>query len=109
MTRSLILLPHFGHRWPMVTRSSNLPDAVRHEGSHQLASLVAHGAYWITSSARPSSDGEIVSPSAFAVFRLMTKSIFVGCSTGRSAGLAPLRIRSMYFPAREHPSKTLGP
>ena len=43
-------------------------------------------------SARWSSDCGIVSPSAFAVFRLMTSSNFVGCSTGRSAGLAPLRI-----------------
>src|SRR5438093_5417210 len=34
----------------------------------------------------------IVSPSALAVLRLTTTSNFVGCSTGRSAGLAPLRI-----------------
>jgi hypothetical protein len=30
--------------------------------------------------------------SAFAVLRLITSSNFVGCSTGRSAGFAPLRI-----------------
>jgi hypothetical protein len=30
-----------------------------------------------------------------AVFRLTTSSNLVGCSTGRSAGLAPLRILSM--------------
>ncbi len=48
--------------------------------------------YWITSSARRSSDGGIVIPSVLAVLRLMTSSNFVGCSTGRSAGLAPLRI-----------------
>jgi hypothetical protein len=58
------------------------------------AQLVEHG-YWMTWSARPSSDGGIVSPSAFAVLRLMTNSNFVGCSTGRSARLAPLRILSM--------------
>jgi hypothetical protein len=51
-------------------------------------------AYWITSSARDSSDGGIVRPSALAVLRLMTSSNFVGCSTGRSAGFAPLRILS---------------
>jgi Transcriptional regulatory protein, C terminal len=51
-------------------------------------------AYWTTSSARASSDGGIVSPSAFAVLRLITSSNFVGCSMGRSPGLAPLRIRS---------------
>ena len=41
--------------------------------------------YWITSSARPSSDWGIVRPRAFAVLRLMTSSNFVGCSIGRSA------------------------
>jgi hypothetical protein len=50
--------------------------------------------HWITSSARPSSDGGMVRPSALAVLRLMTSSNFVGCSTGRSAGLAPFRILS---------------
>ena len=50
--------------------------------------------YSITSSARASSDGGIVRPSALAVLRLMTSSNFVGCSTGRSPGLAPLRILS---------------
>ena len=51
--------------------------------------------YWMTSSARPSSDGGIVRPRVFAVLRLMTNSNFVGCSTGRSAGLAPFRILSV--------------
>ena len=50
--------------------------------------------YWITWSARTSTDCGIVRPRAFAVLRLMTSSNFVGCSTGRSAGLAPLRILS---------------
>src|SRR3981189_1924767 len=50
--------------------------------------------YSITQSARPRSYGGIVSPSALAVLRLMTSSNCVGCSTGRSAGLAPLRILS---------------
>src|SRR4029453_2678584 len=50
--------------------------------------------HWISSSARPSSDGGIVRPRALAVGRLMTNSNFVACSTGRSPGLAPLRIRS---------------
>ena len=56
--------------------------------------------YWITSSARASSAGGIVRPSALAVLRLMTKSNLLGCSTGRSAGLAPLRILSTYPAAR---------
>ena len=36
-------------------------------------------------------DGGTVSPSAFAVFRLITSSKCVGCKTGISAGFAPLR------------------
>jgi len=51
-------------------------------------------AHSITRSARSKSDGGIVRPSAFAVFRLITSSNFVGRSTGRSAGFAPLRILS---------------
>jgi hypothetical protein len=47
----------------------------------------------MTSSARARIDGGIVSPSALAVFRLITSSKVVGFWTGRSAGLAPLRIR----------------
>jgi len=48
----------------------------------------------ITSSARARIEGGMVSPSAFAVFRLITISNFVGCSIGRSPGFAPLRILS---------------
>src|ERR1700730_4998747 len=46
----------------------------------------------ITSSTWASNVGEIVWPSAFAVFILSVTSNFVGCSMGRSAGVAPLRI-----------------
>src|SRR5438309_1704558 len=45
-------------------------------------------------SALASTLGGIVTPICFAVLRLITSSNFVGCSTGRSAGLAPLRILS---------------
>src|SRR5262245_37570336 len=41
-----------------------------------------------------SREGGMVIPSALAVLRLMTNSNCVGCSTGRSAGLAPFRMRS---------------
>jgi hypothetical protein len=34
----------------------------------------------------------MLSPSAFAVLRLITSSKLVGCSIGKSAGLAPRRI-----------------
>ncbi len=56
------------------------------------ASVVA--AQRITSSARKRTVGGIVRPSALAVLRLMTNSNLVGCSTGRSAGLAPFKILS---------------
>src|SRR5688572_32825356 len=48
----------------------------------------------ITLSALANTCGGIVRPICLAVLRLMTSSNFVGCSTGRSAGLAPLRILS---------------
>jgi hypothetical protein len=51
-------------------------------------------AYRSTSSAWKRSVGGMVRPRAFAVFRLTTSSKVMGCSTGRSAGLAPLRILS---------------
>src|SRR5882672_10368862 len=46
----------------------------------------------MTSSAVASNSGGIVSPSGFAVRRLITSSNLVDCATGRSAGLAPLRM-----------------
>src|SRR5262249_54077052 len=66
----------------------------------------------ITSSAKIRSDGGIVIPRACAVFRLITSSNFVGCSTGRSAGVAPLRSLSTKTAARRHPqlgSNSFGP
>src|SRR5262249_21482764 len=47
----------------------------------------------ITSSARASNCGGTSRPSALAVFRLITSSNLVGCNTGKSIGLAPLRMR----------------
>jgi hypothetical protein len=40
-------------------------------------------------------EGGIVRPRALAVLRLIVNSNLVGSSTGRSAGFAPLRMRSM--------------
>src|SRR5262249_30343376 len=50
----------------------------------------SHGS--MTWSARPSTDGGIVSPSAFAVLRLMTSLNSVGRMIGKSGGFGPLRI-----------------
>src|SRR5262245_17125330 len=47
----------------------------------------------ITSSARARSVGGMSMPSNFAVCRLIANSNLVVCATGRSAGLAPLRMR----------------
>ena len=50
--------------------------------------------HWMTCSAFSNTDCGIVSPSAFAVLRLMTSSNLMGCSMGRSAGFAPFRTLS---------------
>src|SRR5262245_31701368 len=57
----------------------------------ELAPLHCCG-HSITSSARASRVGGTSMPSALAVLRLMTRSNRVGCSTGKSPGLAPRKI-----------------
>src|SRR5215831_19213781 len=52
------------------------------------------GHHSMTSSARASSIGGMVMPSAFAVLRLMTSANLVGNSTGKSPGLLPFKILS---------------
>jgi len=94
-----------------LVKSRNLLMRMR-QGGHEISvgSLPAFVvAYWITSSARPSTDCGIVSPSALAVFRLITSSNFVGWMTGISAGLAPFRIRSMKAATRPSSSTKVGP
>src|SRR5262245_61702415 len=63
------------------------------EQRDELASLQRRD-HSMTSSARASRLSGTVRPSAFAVFRLITSSYFVGACTGRSAGFSPLRTRS---------------
>src|SRR5215472_17513133 len=68
----------------------------RHYGARLECPLCANSGHQlqsITSSARASMVGGISKPSTFAVFMLMTKSNLVGCTTGRSAGFSPFRIR----------------
>src|SRR4051794_23228854 len=50
----------------------------------------------ITSSAAASSLSGTVSPSAFAVLRLITSSNLTGTWMGSSLGLSPRRMRSVY-------------
>src|SRR5262249_31434389 len=52
----------------------------------------------ITSSARASRLSGTVRPSSRAVWALITNSNFEGCTTGRSAGFSPLRMRPAYTP-----------
>src|SRR5262245_7990614 len=77
-------------------RTRDQPDKDEQDEVHGslLRRMFTPMRYSITWSARPSTDGGIVSPSAFAVLMLMTSSNLVGCSTGRSAGFAPFRILS---------------
>src|SRR5262249_44630311 len=63
----------------------------------------------ITSSARASSVAGTSRPSALAVLRLISISNLVGCSTGRSAGFAPLKILSTYSAARRSMTSGFGP
>src|SRR6516225_3951779 len=81
---------------PLTTQHS-LPS-----GRYSLLGLDFHRLYrtsfaWrthsITSSASASRLSGIDRPSALAVLRLMTNSNLVGCTTGKSAGFSPLRIR----------------
>jgi len=67
--------PHSGHAESAATG---------HERKYKVHS--------ITSSARARIEGGIVIPGVLAIFRLTIRSILVGSWTGRSEGLAPLRI-----------------
>src|SRR5215471_4198560 len=91
--RSAADKPDYGHRCLLRARRER-PRGRTAEQRDEIAPLHLRG-YSITSSARASSVGGTVRPSAFAALRLMTSSNLVGCSIGRSAGLAPLKILSM--------------
>jgi hypothetical protein len=67
------------------------------------------GSYSITASARAMSIGGTSRPSALALRRLMINSKCVGCSTGRSEGLLPLRILSTKYAHRTNELGKLGP
>ena len=62
--------------------------------------------YSITSSAIARMPGGMVRPSALAVLRFMTSSNFADCWTGKSPGLAPLRILPAKIPIWRYPSGT---
>jgi len=80
-------------RLPGSSRSM-IPFSWRPRGVMQVPRTMPNVHHWITLSARCSSDCGIVTPSAFAVVKLINSSNLVGCSTGIFAGFAPLRILS---------------
>ena len=90
-----MLLTHTGHRRSRFAVLHNI--------------ITSRKVYSTTSSAATSSVCGIVRPSSFAVLRLMTNSNLVGCSTGRSLGLAPRKILSTYSAARWNRVGMLGP
>ena len=63
----------------------------------------------MTRSDRANTFDGIVRPICLAVFRLTRNSNFVGCSTGRSAGLAPFKILSTKSAARRNKSVFVWP
>src|SRR6516165_11125034 len=77
------------HRHRLLLRARRERPSCRYaaEQRDELAPL-----HSITSSAIASSLSGMVSRSALAVLRLMTKWNLVGCSTGKSLGFTPLRI-----------------
>src|SRR5437763_1045454 len=93
-----------GYTWKFFTKAVSLflrsltyqKESYDYVDGENGSIVVSSRGYLITLSALTSTFGGIVSPICFAVFRLMINSNFVGCSTGRSAGLAPFRILSTY-------------
>src|SRR5262249_17729291 len=85
------------------------PDAENFGGEVSFRSLPLWFIYSITSSARARIPGGNVSPSALAVLRLTASSNLTGCSTGRSAGLVPCKIRCTYAAARPDRAGSLAP
>jgi hypothetical protein len=63
----------------------------------------------ITSSARISSAGGIATPISLATFKFTASATRVGCSIGRSAGLAPLSTLSTNSAIRRYASTSEGP
>src|SRR5215831_11803280 len=105
--RDLLCGLRLNSRWPDEETKGERRD--EEEAAGKAGNERASRDRWITSSARASSDGGMVRLSALAVLRLITSSNLVGCSIGRSAGLAPLRVLSTYRAARRFKSGRFTP
>src|SRR5262249_15441476 len=99
------------NRWPWMvgkdTDSYNLRRLLRQHGWRVNECCCAYDGdkcasrnHSITSSARASSDGDTVRPSAFAVLRLTRSLASRACSIGSSPGASPFRMRSTYHAER---------
>src|SRR5215471_18885496 len=86
---------------------SGLPHGQRRTTTNSIPA--SSSVYLITLSARASTVGGIVKLICLAAFKLMMNSNFLGCSTGRSAGLAPFKILSTYVAARRSRSAVFAP
>src|SRR6516165_1762551 len=79
---------------------------IRLRRSHRIAGRMLHS---ITLSARRITASGIDIPRDLAVLRFSTNSNLVGCSTGKSAGLATLRILSTYCAALANMASAFAP
>jgi hypothetical protein len=77
--------PYF-NRWRRPSRARSRPEQVQQCAQTNLR-------YSVTSSALASSVGGTVRPSIRAICALMTSANLLDCTTGRSAGFSPLRMR----------------
>src|SRR5215470_12292512 len=87
--RSLFEEPDHRHRRLLRAARERPTSSRAAEKRDEVAAL-----HSITSSARSNIDVGILMPIALAVWRFTASSNVVGCSTGKSAGLAPRRILS---------------
>src|SRR5262249_43474216 len=93
--RSIVVVGGEGHQYadapPPLALLRTRRERPRNRAAEQSDDLAT--VHSITSSAATRSLSGTVSPSILAVRALMTSSNFVACTTGNSAGLAPLRRR----------------
>src|SRR5438477_6322402 len=99
--QSLCTLRNHCRQWPRNTRyQADVTPYLGRTFTGWIAPACGWRTYSITSSARAINIDGTIRPRALAVLRLMTRSNFVDCSTGRSLGFAPRRILSAYSAAR---------
>jgi len=82
---------------------------IRDGSEHSVMRRTTRVNYSMTSSARTRTSSGTSRPSALAVLMLIMNSIFVGCSTGRSPGFAPLRTLATMTADCRHISARPGP